>query len=159
MPIFATAGSALYIGDEMSAPSGDVAESDFSAVTWTEIKPLESIGSIGDTSETVSINVIGVGRVQKIKGTRDAGTMQVVAALDYSDAGQAAVLAAEATPYNYAFRLVFNDAPAGGTPSERMFVAVVLSAAEQLDDANNVMKLNISLGVNSSIARIAAAEA
>ena len=158
MGIYATAGAKLYIGGQMDAPtSGNLSSSDFSGETWVEIKPLESIGSLGDTSEAVSMNIIGQSRVQRLKGTRDAGTMQVVAALDYSDAGQTAVLAAEKTPHNYPFRLVFNDAPAGGTPSERIFVAMVMSASEQFDEANSVMKLNVSLAVNSNVGRVAAA--
>ncbi|MCC0067106.1 MAG: hypothetical protein H6896_08865 [Rhodovulum sp.] len=159
MGIYATAGAKLYIGESLGdgQPIGDLLPGDYSGETWTEVKKLENIGSLGDTSEAISVNIIGDARTYKVKGTRDAGTMQVVAALDYSDAGQTAVLAAEKTPHNYPFRLVFNDAPAGGTPSERIFVAMVMSASEQFDEANSVMKLNVSLAVNSNVGRVAAA--
>ena len=85
--------------------------------------------------------------------------MEVVCGIDYSDAGQIAALAAEKTDENYAFKLEFDDAPAGGTPSERYFVAMVGGASEQLDTANNVMKLNLSLWINSNVVRVNAAEA
>lgn len=158
MPIFATAGAKLYIGGPLNGPA--VTEASFSGQTglWKEVKSLETIGSVGDVSEEVTSNLIGESRTIKMKGTRNAGTMEVVAAIDYSDEGQLAVLAAEATPNNYAFRLVFNDAPVGGTPSQRLFVALVISVQEQLDDANSVMKLNLSLGVNSNVVRVLAAE-
>ena len=53
----------------------------------------------------------------------------------------------------------FNDAPAGGTPSERLFIAKVASQSEQYDTANSVMKLNLSLAVNSNVVRVDAAAA
>ncbi|MBN9333623.1 MAG: hypothetical protein J0I64_09170, partial [Devosia sp.] len=81
----------------------------------------------------------------------------VVMDLDYSDAGQLALIAAEKTKDTYAFRVTFNDAPAGGTPSIRYFVALVMSASEQWDEANSVMKLNATLEIDSNIVRVAAA--
>lgn len=155
--IFATAGSKLYIGGTKGIPSGDLTESDFSGESWVEVKELESLGSVGDQSEEIEFNAIGENRTRRLKGTRASAPMEVVCGIDYQDAGQLALIAAEKTIHNYAFRIVFNDAPAGGTPSERMFVAAVGSASEALDTANNVMKLNASLWVNSNVVRVAAA--
>lgn len=155
MAIFATAGSKLYIGGPLNGPT--VTEASFTSQTWVQINSLEALGAVGDTSEGINFDDIGAARRIKLKGVRDAGTMEVVTGIDYEDAGQVAVLAAEATPNDYAFRLVFNDAPVGGTPSERRFVAKVMSVSEQLDTASSVMKLNMSLGVNSNVVRIEAA--
>lgn len=83
--------------------------------------------------------------------------MELVIGIDYEDAGQAAILAAEQNPDNYSFRIDFNDDPAGGTPSKRFFVAKIMSARESLDTANNVVKLNATLGINSNIAKTSAA--
>lgn len=158
MAIFATAGSKLFIGTALAAKSEDFVEADFTTITWTEITPMESLGSLGDTSAETTFDAIGVGRTQKIKGPRNAGNMECVAGIDYADAGQIAVLAAEKTPHDYAFKLVFNDKPAGAgaKPSERKFVAKVMSASEALDTASSVMKLNFSLAINSNIVRTAA---
>lgn len=155
--IFSTAGSKLYIGGTQDMKSADFVEADFSTETWTEITGLESLGSVGDTSEEIAQAVVGEGRTKRIKGTRNAGAMEVVMAINYADAGQQALLAAEKTPQDYAFRVVFNDAPEGGTPSERMFIAKVGSVSEAYDTANSVMKLNSSLWVNSNVVRINAA--
>ena len=106
----------------------------------------------------VTFDGIGDKRTRTLKGTRSAGTMEVVCGIDPADAGQLAVIAAEKTIHDYAFKLVLNDAPPAGTPSERYFIAKVMSQSEQFDQANNVMKLNFSLGVNSNIVRVAAAE-
>lgn len=159
MPVFATAGAKLYIGSALAAQSADFAVSDFDSQSWTEIKELESLGSFGDTAQEITFEAIGDSRTKRFKGTRSAGTMEVVCGIDYSDAGQLAALAAEKTDDNYAFKLEFDDAPAGGTPSERYFVAMVGGASEQLDTANNVMKQNLSLWINSNVVRVNAAEA
>ncbi|SFD17201.1 hypothetical protein [Salipiger profundus] len=159
MPVFATAGAKLYIGGALTAKSSDFVVGDFDSETWTELKELESLGSFGDTATEVTFEALGDARSKRLKGTRSAGTMEVVCGIDYSDAGQIAALAAEKTDENYAFKLEFDDAPAGGTPSERYFVAMVGGASEQLDTANNVMKLNLSLWINSNVVRVNAAEA
>lgn len=239
MTIFTTAGSKLFIGSALAAQiSGNLVEADFADESWVEIQPLETLGTIGDTSGEVTFGEIGNGRTRKLKGLRDAGNMDVVAAIDYSDPGQIAVLAAEKTPHNYAFRLLLGDAPAeksnavtlsiaepgvvswaehglaagaaikfsttgelptgltagttyyvaasgltsdefsvaatpGGSAitttgiqsgthtattvpkgSERLFAAKVMSAAENLDGADNVMKLNMQLGIDSNVVRV-----
>lgn len=149
MAIFTTAGAKLYIGGPLNGPT--VTPSSFTGIVWVQVRRLENLGNLGDTSEEVTFDDIGEARRIKLKGVRDAGTMEVVAAIDPADAGQTAVRAAEATPNDYAFRLVFNDAPVGGTPSERRFVGKVMSVAEVFDTAANVMKLNMSIGVNSNV--------
>jgi hypothetical protein len=159
MPLYATAGCKLYIGGVLDQKSADFAEADFAAVVWVQIKSLESMGSLGDTSNGVSIDLIDEGRTKTLKGTRSAGNMEIVCGLDAADAGQIAAIAAEKTPYDYAFKVELNDKPAGGTNGTRLFIAKVMSQAEVYDAANNVRKQNLTLAVNSNVVRIAAAEA
>lgn len=156
MAVFAAAGTRLYIGGVLDDKDSNFVLANFGTQVWTEIGSLENLGTFGDQAETISVNFYGLERTKKFKGTRDAGIMEVVAGLDYSDAGQLAVLAAEKTDRNYAFRIVFDDAPEGGTPSERLFIALVTSATEVLDEANSVARLNFSLAINSNIVKVAA---
>lgn len=153
--IFATAGSSIFIGQSIAAKSDDFTAADFSGQSWTEINWVENLGSFGDKSAEITFDAIGETRTQKLKGTRNAGNMSLVMGIDSSDAGQAAVRSAEATPNDYAFKVVFNDAPLGGTPSIRYFIAKIMSAEEQLDGANNVSKLNAALALNSNVVRVA----
>ena len=155
--LFATAGTKLYIGGAKAFSGADLTASDFEGESWEEIGGVTNLGSAGDTSELITSNQIGIARTRKRKGTRNAGAMEVVMDLDYSDAGQLDLIAAEATKNSYAFRLVFNDAPSGGTPSERLFVAYVMSVSEQYDEANSIMKLNSTLEIDSNIVRVPAA--
>ena len=157
MTIFATNGARLYIGGALATKAADFVEADFVPQTWVEIGETEGLGSIGDTSTEVGFDGVSAKRTRRLKGTRNAGTMEIVCGIDYADAGQTAVLAAEKTIQDYAFKLVLNDAPVGGTPSERYYVAKVGSAVEAFDSANSVMKLNISLWVNSNVVKVDAA--
>lgn len=155
--IFATNGARLYIGGDIADPGVDLTEATFNTITWTEIGEVENLGTVGDVSAEIPIDIIGRSRTVRLKGTRNAGTLEVVCGIDYSDPGQIALLAAEQEIHDFAFRIVLNDAPAGGTPSERLFIAKVGSAAEAFDTANSVMRLNASLWVNSNVVRINAA--
>lgn len=157
MPIFTTSGSKVFIGGVKNAQSTDFIASDFTSESWVEITSLESIGKFGDTSVETTFDDIGAARTKKLKGNRNAGNLEMVVGIDYSDAGQLALLAAEKTPYDYAFKVEFNDKPSGSSPtnSTRLFVGKVMMAEEVLDTANNVMKLNGTLSVNSNIVRVA----
>lgn len=161
MTVYATNGAKLFIGGPLPAKGSDFVEADFAEQEslWKEIGETEGLGTVGDTANEITFDSISAARTRRLKGTRNAGTMDVVCGIDYSDVGQLAVLAAEKTPHDYAFKLVLNDAPAGGTPSERLFVAKVGSSSEALDTANSVMKLNMSLWVNSNVVKIHAATA
>lgn len=158
MTIYATAGSKLYIGGTLSQKSTDFVLADFTSQSWVEIKETEGLGALGDTAEAITFTGVGDARTRTLKGSRNAGTMEVVCGIDAADPGQIAVIAAEKSYHDYAFKLALNDAPPGGTPSERYFIAKVMSQSEQFDQANNVMKLNIGLAVNSNIVRVNAAE-
>lgn len=138
----------------MQAQSQDFVLADFAGNSWTEISWVESIGAFGDKSAEITFDAIGEQRTQKLKGTRNAGNLALVCGVDSGDAGQAALRAAEATPNDYGIRVDFDDAALGGTPSQRFFIAKVMSAEEQLDGANNVVKLNSGLGINSNIVRV-----
>lgn len=159
MTIFATNGAKLYIGGAMASGAADLQLSDFSGQSsnWKQIKECEGLGSVGDTSTEITFDALDRRRTQRLKGQRSAGTMEIVCGIDYADEGQIALLAAEKADDEYAFKLVLDDAPSGGTPSERYFVALVGSAVEAFDTANNVMKLNAALWVNSNIVRVNAA--
>lgn len=238
MTIFATNGSKIYIGGTITIPAGDMNQASFAGQSWVEIGETENLGTFGDTSAEITFDSINANRTRRLKGTRNAGNLELVCGLDYTDAGQLALIAAEKTIHDYAFRVVFNDAPAvrtatvtitnaspavvswtahglaenaavvfttsgslptgltagttyyvktvltadtftvsatpGGTVintsgagsgvhtittepsgSQRMFAAKVASSAEGLDAANNVMKLNATLWINSNVTRVA----
>lgn len=153
--IFASNGAKIHICE--TAQSSEPTLTEYQALTWVEIKEVETLGTFGDTAEEIAFTALGDARKRRLKGARDAGSLDMTMGADYSDAGQVALIAAEKTIHDYAFKVVFNDAPQGGTPSERYFIAAVASASESVESANSTLMLNCSLWVNSGITRVDAA--
>lgn len=156
--LYPVAGTKIYIGGVLASKASDFVEADFSSQSWVEIDGFSQMGAFGDTAALISTPLINRGRDTKQKGTFNAGQMQNVFAKLDEDPGQIALLAASRNRNNYAFRLVFDDAPPDGTPSERLFVALVMNAEEQGGDANTILNLAATLEINSNIVRIAAEE-
>jgi hypothetical protein len=122
--LYAVAESRLYIGAAMDLPEVDVVEADFASVSWTEIKGWTQAGALGDTAALISSSEINRGRDIKMKGTRNAGQMQNVFNIKGADAGQAAVIAAEKSRYNYPFKIVYaGEAPAPKSTTVTITVA------------------------------------
>ena len=159
MSLYSTAGCKVFIGGALEQKAVDFVAADFTPQTWVEITSIESMGSIGDSSSPITQDLIDQQRQKTIKGIRIASPMELVCAIDLTDPGQLALIAAERTPYDYAFKVELNDKPAtGGSPknSLRYFIGKVMSQTEVYDTANNVRKLNASVGVNSNLVRVAA---
>jgi hypothetical protein len=157
--LYPVAGSKLYIGPAKATQSDDFEASDFSALSWTLIDGWTQMGNIGDASQVITTSLINRGRDVKQKGTKNAGSMQNVFAVIDGDAGQEALLAAEASPQNYAFKLAFDDAatsPASPapTPTIKYFVGLVTSAQEAGGAANTVRNLNATIEINSNVVTV-----
>ena len=163
--LLATAKTKIFIGPATLYPGRSMTAADFTAVGagWTRILGTTNLGTAGDKSELITSNQIdsgdGEARTRKAKGTRNAGSMELVMDLNPDDPGQIALIAAEKSRSTFAFKVEFDDAPQGGTSSTRLFVALVTSAAEGFDEANSSIKLNSMLEIDSNIVRIAAAAA
>lgn len=152
--LYATAGTKVSIGGPLAFNGTDFDASDFAGQSWVEIGGTKNLGSSGDTSQLITSDQVNAGRTRKLKGTRNAGSMTLVCDLDSADAGQIALLAAERVKESYAFKIEFNDAPVGGTPSIRYFVALVMAATEELNEASSVMQLNTTLEIDSNIVKV-----
>jgi hypothetical protein len=155
MAINTTGGSGLYIGGTTAIDftTDQSALDAFEAITdWIKVGEIEDLGEIGDSSADVTFNALGANRVRHLKGSRDAGTMTVVAGDDPSDVGQQALRAAEKTKFNYNFRIIYEDAAdASSTDSVDYFRALVMSARKQNGTADNVMRRTFALGINSPV--------
>ena len=157
MSIFATAGTTVSIGQVKASQSDPFVLADFAGQSWVEINWLETIGEFGDESSEITFDAIGENRTQKLKGVRNAGNMDLVMGIVEDDPGQLALLSAEESANDFAFKVVFNNAPSGGTPGERYFIGKVMTARERLDTANNVARRGGRVGINSNVVRVAAA--
>lgn len=151
------AGAKIFISTgTYSTKNADFTESDFSTETWTEIDGWETMGGIGDEAEMITTQLINRNRTLKQKGTRDAGTMENNFAILRSDAGQQALIAAEATNDNYGFKIEFDDS--GGTnPTTLYFIGLVTNVRETGGTSNTTQMMNGSVALNSNIVTKAAA--
>jgi len=150
MAIQTGAGKKLYIATvagTVPATSGA-----YIALTWRECEQTEALGDLGDTSAEVTFTGLGDGRVQKLKGAKDAGTLNVTMALNDEilsaspSGGQELLLLASAdtSTNNYRFKRVL-------TGVTEYFSGKVGSFVIGVSGANNVVMANSEIRVNSDI--------
>ncbi len=84
MGTFASNGSKIYLGTTVAADT----PAEFAADTWIEIKDTENLGEFGDEAAIISYRTLDQGRVRKMKGSVDGGTLELVVAADFLDAEQ-----------------------------------------------------------------------
>lgn len=161
MPRFATAGTKIYIGSAMDDSGRDLTSSDFTSQTWTEIGNVTNIGVLGDAVADVSTQEVGRARDVHQKGTANAQQQTITVNINSSDAGQIAFLAAAqpTNKNNYAFRVVFPDAPATGSApkgSERLYIGLAMQAPENLGGPNQFAAMDFLIQPNSNIVKIPA---
>lgn len=144
------AGAKLFIGGPNSNRSSVLA--DYQADSYVEVGEVEDLGEFGDESEAVNFTALSDGRTRKFKGPRDAGTMTLVVGDDPTDEGQIAMEAAEAQPLDYNFYVELNDKlTLGGENSRHYFIGKVMAKRRNVGQANNVVRRNFTIGVNSAI--------
>ncbi len=144
MAIITASGTKLEIGPVASDSVDTAAE--YTALTpYVEVKKIESYGDYGDESAAVTFNAVGSGRIEKAKGSRDAGTLALTVGYVPDDPGQVAMEAAEKSINNYAFRVTYPDG------SKQVFRGLVMSRRRNVGSADNVLKRTFNIGINSEI--------
>jgi hypothetical protein len=151
--LYTASGTKVSIGPSTTATTDTAVE--FAALSWTDIGLVESIGAFGDQSSTVSGAVIGDARTRKAKGARDAGEMTITVFDGPDDTGQQALVAAEATNNNYAFRLVApNRLTTGGTDGIEYFRGMVMGKRKNFGGNDNLVRRTFAVGINSPIIEV-----
>lgn len=102
--LFPIAGSKLFIGGRVIGKT-EVTAADFASQTWVEVGGWASAGAMGDTQEVIEQTLINTGRTVKMKGTKNAGTMENTFVADYFDAGQKKFKEAIDSCFPYAFKI------------------------------------------------------
>ena len=92
----------------------------FQALTYVEVSTVGSLGETGNQQNILSYDSWNTHVIQKQKGMTNAGDPELECAADASDAGQAAMKAAAATKFYYAFEIEGDDKlTVGGTNGKR----------------------------------------
>lgn len=151
------AGAKIYIGGAKATQVADFVAADFAGQSWTEIDGWEQCGPFGDAAQVITTALINRGRDLKQKGTKNAGNMQNVFSRVNGDAGQSALKSARDDVNNYAFKILWDDMPSGGTSGTiHYFVALVTSYTDQGGGANTVRAIQSVVEINSNIVEVAA---
>ncbi|MDD1133584.1 hypothetical protein [Pseudomonas shahriarae] len=155
------AGCRLAIGSKTAADT----EAQYKVDTYVDVGEIEDLGEFGDTFSAVNFTALSDGRVRKYKGTADAGNMTVTVGLDNGDAGQKAVAVAhkDRSKGNYNIKVTLNDGDPGATPAVLpttfYFGVKVMNNTVAPGAADNVVRRNVTLAINTAILEILAGPA
>lgn len=150
-----SANTVLMIGPVADKTINTAAK--FAALQYTEVGLAESIGEFGDESAAITFTGLSSGRVLKLKGPRDGGTVPLTVGHDPLDPGQILLAAAELVKFAFAFKIVYPDRPnPSGTDSVEYFRALVMSRRKNVGDASAVLRRSYPLAINSDIVEVAA---
>jgi hypothetical protein len=153
MTITVTAKTKIYVGTTAAAAN----LTQFEADTWTEIKQVEDLGEFGDAAEEITFTTLEDARVRKLKGARDAGVIELVVARDAADAGQGKLRDAVNDDHAVNVKVVMNDAPVDGTPTEFFFRGLVMGMRTNFGSAKDVVKTSFNISIVSEILEVPAA--
>ncbi|MFV3402872.1 hypothetical protein ACNFIC_02805 [Pseudomonas sp. NY15463] len=147
------AGCRLALGTKTPATTA----AEYAADTYIQVGEIEDLGEFGDTFSSVNFTALSDGRVRKYKGTADAGNMTMTVGFDSGDAGQQSVSAAhkDRTKGNYNVKVTLNDGDPTATPAilptTFYFGVKVMNNTVAAGSADNVVRRNITLAINTDI--------
>lgn len=158
MAIAPAAGTKFYISTLPVTDTNPDTIGEFGALSWVEVKEVETIGDYGDEANLIPFASLSDGRVRKQKGARDAGTLALVCGADPTDPGQLLMITAEASEYQYAFRIIINDSQSVAmSDSIHYFRGLVGSKRLGIGGVDNIPRRTFNIGITSAIYEIPAA--
>jgi len=137
---FTSAGSTLAIS---AALPTTVTETDYAALSYTEIGEITDLGSTGRTYNIVRHNPVKTRGTVKLKGSFDDGTKTVQAAYAPGNAGQALLATALDDDAFYSFKETLQD----GTI--KYFQAMVASAPVNVGTVDQVTGTTFAVEIKS----------
>lgn len=99
------------------AQDADLDQAGYEALFWTQIGAVGNHGETGASTNILTYDTWDTQVTQKAKGITNAGDPEIEVARRATDPGQVALRAAAQLNNNFAFRIIRNDAPQGGTPT------------------------------------------
>lgn len=154
--IITASGTKYYLGPQVTRAVDTLAE--FVALdtggAFVEIGLVEDGGEYGDSAAAVTFAALGDARIRAAKGARDAGELPLIVGDDPTDLGQIALIAAEATNFNYALKVVTPNRlnPTGTDEIEYMRV-LIMGKRKRVGTNDNVIRRTFNAKINSEIYR------
>ena len=150
MPVNTAAGTRLSIGPRLSAklPATEAAAITlFTGLTYVQVGELENIGDYGDEVGDVTFSALADSRTRHLKGLADAGSVELTIGFDSGDAGQLALVEAQKdrSQFDYPVKVEYVDGLVD------YFAVKVMSSRKTVGAAEDVIKRNVTVGINSGI--------
>lgn len=152
--VYTASGTKYYIGPAAAKTVDTLAE--FIALdtggAFKEIGLVEDGGEYGDSAALITFAALGDARIRASKGARDAGELPLIVGDDPTDEGQIALVAAEATNLNYAFKVVSpNRLNPTGTDEIEYFRVLVSGKRKRVGTNDNIVRRTFTAKINSAI--------
>lgn len=141
------AGGKLYVC--ATPQQSDLSQAGYEALTWVQVTGLGSHGQTGPSTNILTYNTWDTVVIQKAKGVTDAGSPVIEVSRNPTDAGQVIMRQIAATNFNYAFKLVKNDAAFPGGTGTIIYNRGLVTGPTQPNGRNEDFDLEMyTLGLN-----------
>ena len=151
------AGATLFISAARPATFDATGYTDTDVFpTWTEVGEVENFGEHGVTAQVLTFTNVKDAIIQKLKGSKDYGQMNLVLGSVPGDAGQTLLAAASESQNRYSARLVYPLGDGEVTAETHYLDVLVVSRSFQDGDANSVRKIAVGLALCKKPVEVAA---
>lgn len=149
-------GATLALSAELPA-TYDAAGYVDTGIDWTVIGEVENFGDHGVERQILTFIAVDDGVVQKLPGSKDYGSMQVVLGNIESDAGQDLLATASESQNRYSVRITYPLRDGESTAAKHYLDVIVGSFRFQDGDANAVRRINANMAICRAPVKVAAA--
>lgn len=125
-------------------------------ISWTTVGEIENFGEHGMQAQVLTFTNVADAIIQKLKGSKDYGTMNLVLGNVPSDAGQALLATASESQNRYSARILYPLGDGEVTPAAHYLDVLVVSRNFQDGDANAVRKIAVGLALCKKPVEVAA---
>lgn len=116
-------------------------------IVWTTVGEVENFGNHGMTAQIMEFTAVDDAVVQKLKGSKNYGTMQLVLGNIASDTGQDLIATASESTNRYSAKITYPLGQSEATP-EVHYLEVLVASREFVDGgANDIRRINVALAV------------
>jgi hypothetical protein len=150
MPYRTSSGAKFAISTTVPATTID-SLTELAALTYTEVGGITTLGTYGDSRQTVDLQTLGDGRVRHLPAAADGGSLEIEVAQDKYDAGQKAMIAAFDSKQDYAFRVELPDAVDPDPNTMTYFVGPVMSKNINVNSNDSILSRTFNVAVNTEV--------
>lgn len=139
------AGTMLYVSAALPTTNN---EAGFSALTWTQVKEVESIVPPSDAFSDVTFTSLEDNMTRHVKGVNDPTALTASLGYDSADAGQNILFTALSSKNAYSFKIAYDD------DENRYCQGRVFELTDSGGTNSDVVKLSLSVRLTEPPVRV-----